>query len=118
MKISTESIRDIIAKGKIEDIVGKYNTELFTGIAGEIDKNGDAVINFGVNGNALDVKMIITNGNKMAIDGHGLRNWPDGVKLGSLFFSRNLNTFAELNEENMKTALEFINKGNAIVEKK
>ncbi|MEK7453245.1 MAG: hypothetical protein AAB614_03355, partial [Patescibacteria group bacterium] len=115
-KISTESIKHMVAEGNVKDIVGKYNTELFTNVTGEINKNGDAVINFGVKDNALDVKMIITNGNRMAIDGHGLNNWPDGVKLGSLFFSRNLDTFAELNEENMKMALEFINKGKAIVE--
>ncbi|MBI3671428.1 hypothetical protein HY249_01380 [Candidatus Azambacteria bacterium] len=113
---SADTIRSGIAENKIAENI-KYNEKLFNGVSGEIEKNGDAVLTFNTKGNALGVKMIITKENKIAVDGYGARNWPDGVKFGGVFTSRKSETFADFNEENLKKALKFINEGNAITEK-
>ncbi len=112
---SIENIKDAITNGKTESIIGEYNEDLFEGVSGEVLKNGDTVVSFNVKNNAADVKLIITQEGKMAIDGWGLRNWPENVKLGWLFGSRKLDTFTDLTDKNMKEALEFINKGKAII---
>ncbi len=111
-----EDVKAAIANQNLEKIVPKINDDFYNGISSEISKKGDIVLSFDVKNNLSDIKLIITKDGKMAVDGYGFRNWPKGVKLGGLFSSRKLNTFADFTPENLKRALDFINKGGPISE--
>jgi len=111
-----DNIREVVnQKGDVESLIKGYNDNgLFDKVTATSMKNGDIVFNFDVKDDTVNVQLIMTEDKKIAIDGYQKLNWPDGVKLDRWggIFSRDLNTFADLNEQNWKEAIKFLNEGN------
>ena len=100
-----------ITPKRINEVFSGFNTDLYDSVSATVNKKGDTIFSFDVKDNGQDIKLIITKDGKMAVDGYGKNNWPEGVKLGFLFFSRDESTFADLNDESLKEAMKIINSG-------
>lgn len=95
----------------IQKYTGELNKDFIKGISSEFERHGNITkISFDIPNNAADVKLIITDSGKIAVDGYGWNNWPDGAKI--LFTKES--SFANLTPKSLEEAVKFITSGKAI----